>query len=548
MRITLCQLNPVMGDIDGNTRLVVDTLDRGAADKPDLVVFPELFIQGYPPRDLLERPSFVQQGLGALENLCEVSKRYPGVGILIGFAMPNNVPHGNGLSNAAVLIADGGVVFHQNKSLLPTYDVFDETRYFDPARAIDVFTFKGETLGITICEDAWNRPELLPKRLYDIDPVEELARKGATIIVNVSGSPFHAEKEKLRHELMAAHASRHKLPVVFVNQVGGNDELIFDGSSMYVDATGTLRALAPSFEECTLTIDTAKEPPAVEMPSYEPAESIYRALVLGTRDYVRKCGFSRVFVGLSGGIDSAVTACIAADAVGAENVTGLTMPSRYSSEGSVSDSQVLAGNLGIGFEQIAIESMFAAFLDELEPHFEGREPDVTEENIQARVRGVILMAFANKFRGILLSTGNKSEIAVGYCTLYGDMNGGLSVISDVPKTMVYRLAHHINREREIIPDAIITKAPSAELAPGQRDQDTLPPYEVLDEILRMVIEEGRSRDEAVAAGFDAGQVDWVVRAVRINEYKRRQAAPGLKVTPKAFGMGRRFPIAARYAL
>ncbi len=548
MRITLCQLNSVMGDIDGNTRLVVDTLDRVAADRPDLVVFPELFIQGYPPRDLLERPSFVQQGVQALERLCEASKRHPGVGILVGFAMPNEVPHGNGLSNAAVLLADGGVVFHQNKSLLPTYDVFDETRYFDPAREIDVVVFKGETLGITICEDAWNRPELLPKRLYDIDPVEQLARKGATIIINVSGSPFHAMKEKLRHELMAAHASRHGLPVVFVNQVGGNDELIFDGSSMYVDATGTLRALAPAFEEYTLTVDTAGEAPAVEMRSYEPAESIYRALVLGTRDYVRKCGFSRVFVGLSGGIDSAVTACIAADAVGAENVTGLTMPSRYSSDGSVSDSRVLAANLGIGFEQVAIESMFGAFLDALEPHFEGRKPDVTEENIQARVRGTVLMAFANKYRGILLSTGNKSEIAVGYCTLYGDMNGGLSVISDVPKTMVYRLAHSVNREREIIPDAIITKAPSAELAPEQRDQDTLPPYEVLDGILRMIIEEGRSRDETVAAGFDDAWVDWVVRAVRINEYKRRQAAPGLKVTPKAFGMGRRFPIAARYAL
>ncbi|MBD3240311.1 MAG: NAD+ synthase [Chitinivibrionales bacterium] len=548
MRITLCQLNPVMGDIDGNTRMVVDTLDRVATDKPDLVVFPELFVQGYPPRDLLERPSFVQQGLQALERLCEASKGHPGVGILIGFAMPNRVPHGHGLSNAAVLIADGGVVFHQNKSLLPSYDVFDETRYFDPAREIDVFAFKGETLGITICEDAWNRPELLPSRLYDIDPVEQLARKGATIVINVSGSPFHAEKDKLRHELMAAHASKHGLPVVFVNQVGGNDELIFDGSSMYFDKTGTLRALAPSFEACTLTVDTRDEPPALVLPSYEPAESIYRALVLGTRDYVRKCGFSRVFVGLSGGIDSAVTACIAAEAVGPEQVTAITMPSRYSSEGSVSDSRILADNLGITLEKVAIESMFAAFLEALEPHFEGREPDVAEENIQARCRGVVLMAFANKFRGILLSTGNKSEVAVGYCTLYGDMNGGLSVISDVPKTMVYRLARYVNRDREIIPEAIITKPPSAELRPGQRDEDTLPPYEVLDEMLRLIIEEGRSRDEVVEAGFDAAQVDWVVRAVRVNEYKRRQAAPGLKVTPKAFGMGRRFPIAARYAL
>ncbi len=548
MRITLCQLNPTPGDIDGNTRTLLDTLERAAADSADLVVFPELFLQGYPPRDLLERRSFVAAGLRALERVCEESRRYPGMGTLVGTVMPNRVPHGKGLFNSAVLIADGGVVFHQNKSLLPTYDVFDESRYFDPAGDIAVCEFAGEKLGITICEDAWNDAELMPRRLYEEDPVEKLVRKGATLLINVSGSPFHATKERLRYDIMRHHAQHSGLPFVFINQVGGNDELIFDGNSMVLDGEGGLRRHLGAFHEAIVTVDTDAPGPVVALPETSPEAGIYDALVLGTRDYVRKCGFAKVLLGLSGGIDSALTACIAADAVGPANVLGVTMPSRYSSAGSVADSEKLAANLGIEMRRIPIEPVFLPYLESLTPHFGGKPIDSTEENIQARIRGTMLMALSNKSGALLLTTGNKSEMAVGYCTLYGDMNGGLGVISDVPKTMVYRVAKHVNRQREIIPNVCITKPPSAELRPGQKDQDTLPPYEVLDAVLAMLVEEGKGREEVVAAGFEAGTVGWIARAVRVNEYKRRQAATGLRVTPKAFGSGRRFPIAARYEL
>jgi NAD+ synthase (glutamine-hydrolysing) len=548
MRITICQLNPTPGDIDGNTGRMVQTLERASADKADLAVFPEMFVQGYPPRDLLERASFVKQGLAALERLCNESMSYPGLGILTGMAMPHQDGHGKGLSNSAVLIRDGGVVFHQNKTLLPTYDVFDESRYFDAARGTDVYAFKDEVLGITICEDAWNDPALMPRRLYEQDPVEKLAAMGATVLINVSGSPFHATKERLRFELMRRHAQRHHLPFVFVNQVGGNDELLFDGNSMALDADGALRLHLGAFREAVETVDTHAFGPVVELPQTAPEASIYDALVMGTRDYMRKCGFKSALLGLSGGIDSALTACIAADALGPSHVLGVTMPSRYSSEGSADDSATLAKNLGIEFRTIPIEPVFAPFLSSLTPHFEGKQPDSTEENIQARIRGTILMALSNKTGALLLTTGNKSEMAVGYCTLYGDMNGGLAVISDLPKTMVYRVANYVNREREVIPRDTITKPPSAELRPDQKDQDTLPPYEILDGILALLVEESKGRDEVVAAGFDPAVVDWVARAVRINEYKRRQAATGLRVTPKAFGSGRRFPIAARYEL
>jgi NAD+ synthase (glutamine-hydrolysing) len=547
MKIALCQLNSVMGDIAGNTDRIAQTLEQTARDKPDLLVFPELFVQGYPPRDLLEHSWFIRDGLAALDRLCALSRTYPDTGLLVGVALPDHVPNGKGLFNAAVLIANGAIPFHQNKSLLPSYDVFDETRYFDPAPQVATFTFKGEVLGITVCEDAWNAQGMWEKRLYDFDPVAFLAKEGADILINISASPFHRNKEQLRFSLIRDHAKKHGLPFVFVNQTGGNDELLFDGTSAFVGADGRMHELCPAFEEAVRVIDTNAPGAAVAVPSIDQIELVHDALVVGVRDYVRKCGFQSALVGLSGGIDSAVTCALAVEALGPDQVTGVAMPSRYSSEGSVTDAQKLAGNLAIACKTIAIEPVFSELQKLLRPHFEQRQPDITEENMQSRIRGAILMSLSNKFGSLLLATGNKSEMAVGYCTLYGDMNGGLSVISDIPKTMVYELARYINRNREVIPRATISKPPSAELRPDQKDQDTLPDYEILDGILALLVEEGRSTAEAIERGFDASTVKWVAEALRKNEYKRRQAATGLKVTPKAFGSGRRFPIAARYS-
>lgn len=547
MEITFCQLNPLVGDIAGNVERVRAIAEQTAGDAPDLLVFPEMFVQGYPPRDLLEHSWFIKKSVEAVEEIARISRGFPDTGILFGTAMPNAITHGRGLSNAAVLVGNGNILFQQNKSLLPTYDVFDESRYFDPARSVETVAFKGEHLGISICEDAWKHEDLWQRPLYDFDPIAALAEAGATILINISGSPFHVGKQRLRETVLEQHATTHHLPFLFVNQIGANDDLIFDGNSVFLDADGAMRAHAQAFEERVTTVDTAAPSSAAVTPTnYDTIGAVHNALVLGVRDYVRKCGFQRVLVGLSGGIDSAVTVAIAARAVGSENCHGVTMPSRYSSEGSVGHSRELADNLGIRFSTIAIEPMFDSFLQTMQPHFENKPPDITEENMQARIRGNTLMALSNKFKALLLATGNKSELAVGYCTLYGDMNGGLSVISDLPKTMVYQVAEYINREREIIPRTIIDKPPSAELRPGQKDQDTLPPYEALDRILALFIEKGRSGGEIVAEGFDRATVEWVLRAVRVNEYKRRQAATGLKVTPKAFGAGRRFPIAARY--
>ncbi len=546
MRIALCQLNSTMGDIAGNTANIKRTVEAAAADKPDLLVFPELFINGYPSRDLLQHHWFIDNGLKAVDDLCAFSTAYPDTGILTGIAFPESHPGGTGVSNAALLIVDGSVVFRQNKSLLPTYDVFDEIRYFDPAPNTAVFVFKNEKLGITICEDAWNAPDMWDGPRYLLDPVERMAEMGATVLVNISASPYHLGKQKLRYSIVENHAKTHRLPFVFVNLTGGNDELVFDGGSMYFDRNGSLGELLPPFAEDVRVVDTNAPSKALPAPQFDTTASVHDALVLGLRDYVAKCGMKSVIVGLSGGIDSAVTCALAVHALGRENVWGVAMPSRYSSEGSVSDAGTLAQNLGIRFMTIPIEPVFSAFLDSLAPQFEGRGPDVTEENIQARIRGSILMALSNKFGSLVLSTGNKSELAVGYCTLYGDMNGGLSVISDLPKTRVYELARHINAAKEIIPKDSLTKAPSAELRHNQKDQDSLPPYERLDAILSLLIEEGASCDEAVKKGHDRKTVEWVAGAVARNEYKRRQAAPGLRVTPKAFGMGRRFPIAARY--
>ncbi|MGE5586217.1 MAG: NAD+ synthase [Bacillota bacterium] len=563
MRVSIAQLDPTVGDIDGNKRRLLETLANvcaargrtvagaGDGDDVDLVVFPELFLVGYPPRDLLQLQWFIDACEGAVNEICKASVGFPGVGVLFGTPLRSTgARSGKGLQNCAVLVCDGQVVARQAKSLLPTYDVFDEARYFDPAAEVKPVPFKGETLGISICEDAWNDPDLWPgRRMYDFDPIAALVRAGATLIVNISASPFHAGKDALRYRLISNHARRHGVPFVYVNQVGANDEIVFDGRSMAVDAGGRPIAVCPAFVEHVREVDMSGQGVAGPYVPQDTAESVHDALVLGVRDYMRKTGFARAVVGLSGGIDSALTCCLAVRALGRENVLGISMPSPYSSRGSVEDSRRLAENLGIEFKVIPISSIYASYLDALAPHFAGAEPDITEENIQARIRGNILMAFSNKFGHLVLSTGNKSELAVGYCTLYGDMSGGLAVLADVPKTMVYELARYVNRSSgsEVIPRAIIEKAPSAELKPNQTDQDTLPPYEVLDAILHGYIEEGESPEDLVRRGFARETVEWVVRAVRRSEYKRRQAAPGLKVTSRAFGVGRRMPIAARYS-
>ena len=482
-----------------------------------------------------------------MADLAAISRRYPRIALLVGAPRPTGRANGKGLYNAALLIQNGRVLFQQNKSLLPTYDVFDEARYFDGAPTVATVALGDEILGITICEDAWTDPELWLRMPYDRDPVAELAAAGATVLLNISASPFWAGKEETRFRLVSGHAARHRLPFIFVNQVGANDELIFDGRSLAVDSAGRPTAVLPAFIEHVQTVDTAATAPAAVSYAPQPLiESVYEALLLGIRDYVRKTGFRQVVVGLSGGIDSAVVCALAVAALGRANVLGVTMPSRFSSTGSVTDSQQLAANLGIRLLTIPIAEVHEAYLRVLTPFFEGRPPDIAEENIQARIRGNYLMALSNKFGYLVLTTGNKSELAVGYCTLYGDMSGGLAVIADVPKTMVYELARYINRNGECIPAACLTKPPSAELRPHQTDQDTLPPYDILDGILKLYINEGRSKAEIVAAGFDPQTVAWVLRTVDRNEYKRWQAAPGLKVTSKAFGIGRRMPVAARY--
>jgi NAD+ synthase (glutamine-hydrolysing) len=543
----MAQLNPIIGDYAGNIKKIEQALAGCAAAAPDLVVFPELFLCGYPPRDLLERAWFVHQAQDAVSHVLEFSRRYPKTGILVGVPLPTDRLTGKGLYNAALLIEDGKVLLQQNKSLLPTYDVFDESRYFDPAQTISVAPFHGERLGISICEDAWTDPELWLRPPYDSDPIAALAGAGATVLFNISASPFWAGKEEIRYRLLSNHARKHGLPLVFVNQVGANDELVFDGRSLHLDGSGGPCTVFPAFTERVQTIETRQTDCMRSYAAQPVIESVYEALLLGIRDYTRKTGFRQVVLGLSGGIDSALTCALAVAALGPENVVGVTMPAPYSSSGSVEDSRELARNLGIRFLEVPISEVFAAYLHTLTPFFEGRAPDVAEENIQSRIRGNTLMALSNKFGYLVLTTGNKSELAVGYCTLYGDMSGGLAVIADVPKTMVYELARVANRGAAIIPQACLTKPPSAELRPNQTDQDTLPPYDILDAILKLYVDEGRSLAEIVQRGFEHDTVRWVLRAVDRNEYKRWQAAPGLKVTSKAFGMGRRIPVAARYS-
>lgn len=546
MKITICQLNPWVGDIEGNAKRIIGLLDQVRVQKPDLIVFPELFLTGYPPRDLLEKEWFLARCRAAIEDIRMKSREYPETGILFGAPNPTGRERGKGLFNSAVLVHNGHINL-RHKTLLPSYDVFDEVRYFDPADSVEIIDFKGEKLGITICEDAWNHPDLWPKRKpYDFDPVAELARKGARLMINLSASPFEAGKERARLELIKGQAKRHGVPFLYINQIGGNDELIFDGRSFGVDQNGLLAWSLPAFGEDVVTIESSLPGKSAEPPAQDHTESICLALQLGVRDYFRKCGFSKAVVGLSGGIDSAVVAAVAVRALGPDNVLGITMPSPFSSRGSVEDSRQLAANLGIEIREISIAEIYQEYLEVLEPHFQDRGTDTAEENIQARIRGNILMAFSNKFGHLVLTTGNKSELAVGYCTLYGDMSGGLAVISDLPKTEVYRLAGYINREGEIIPRSTMSKPPSAELRPNQTDQDTLPPYEVLDRILQGYLEDGYSGEDLIGQGLDRAIVEWVIRAVRLAEHKRRQAAPGLKVTGKAFGGGRRMPVAARY--
>lgn len=547
MKVAVAQLNPVVGDVEGNLDKAKRTLSRFEG-KADLLIFPELFLVGYPPRDLLKRPSFIRKVQTALDRLVEVSGELSRTGIVIGAPVPTGKDEGAGLYNSAFLICGGEILAVQHKSLLPTYDVFDETRYFDPATGITVTPFRDQVLGISICEDAWNDPALWPTRLYSFDPVEVLAKKGATLLINISASPFHLGKERVRFGLIRRHARKYGVPFVYVNQVGGNDELIFDGSSLCIDGEGNAIKIFPSFEEAVEITDLAVRGSPDLKPTDDDIDSLRKALVLGIRDYATKCSFSKAVVGLSGGIDSAVTCCLAAEALGSSNVLGVSMPSPYTSKESRDLSKGLADNLGIEFEEIEISEIYRSYVESLKGHLclEEGEVDVALENIQARIRGNVLMAISNRFGHLLLSTGNKSEIAVGYCTLYGDMSGGLAAISDVPKTMVYRLAEEINRKGEVIPTEIIRRPPSAELKPDQKDQDTLPPYDLLDSILHQYVEEGLSAGEIAEMGFDPETANWVAGAVKKNEYKRKQVPPGIKVTTKAFGTGRRMPIAARY--
>lgn len=546
MKIALAQLNPKVGDCRANLLQVLRTLDQLKEAVPDLVVFSELFLTGYPPHDLLEKKWFLEEQHRVLAELVETSRAYPGTGIVIGAVVPSTRVPGRGLYNAAMLIHQGRMVFSQAKTLLPTYDVFDEARYFDSAEEIRTVPFKDQVLGLCVCEDAWNEPSLWPRQIYAIDPVTHLADQQATLIINISASPFYAGKDQIRYHLLQNHASRLRRPFIFVNQVGGNDEIVFDGHSLALDREGRPLAVLPGFQEKIVIAETDQIGVPDLFQPQDKVEAVFQALTLGIRDYLHKSGFSQAVVGLSGGIDSAVTVCLAVAALGPENVFGVSMPSRFSSTGSREDARILADNLGIGLKVVPIKPLHDAYLEVLGPHFEGRPADVTEENIQARIRGNILMAFSNKFGHLVLSTGNKSEIAMGYCTLYGDMSGGLAVLSDVPKMMVYDLARYINRDREIIPQASLEKAPSAELRPDQKDEDSLPPYVVLDQILQLYIEEGLSPGEIVDRGFAPDMVTWIIKTVNRNEYKRKQAPPGLKVTTKAFGIGRRMPIVAKH--
>ena len=543
MRIGLAQINTTVGDLPGNRRRILEAYDGLARAGASWVVFPELVVTGYPPRDLLFKRRFVPDNEA---SLAEIAAHVGEVPAVVGFAETNPASEGRSLFNSAAVCHRGRVIAVARKCLLPTYDVFDEDRYFEPANAVTVVELGGRRVGITICEDIWSNPLAQPRRRYPIDPVAQLHQQRVDLHLNLSASPWHNGKSDLREQLITRAATAGGAPLVYCNAVGGNDELIFDGRSLVAGADGRVLAGLPAFREDCRVVDLDAAP--VIDPTHRQPEmkDIHEALVLGLRDYAHKSGFRRALLGLSGGIDSAVTAVIAVDALGADNVTGVSLPSAISSGHSREDARALAENLGIPFHTVSIAEVVASAEQTLGPVFSGRERDIAEENIQARARGLLLMAMSNKFGALLLTTGNKSELAVGYCTLYGDMCGGLAVISDLPKVKVYELAEYLNREREVIPRSSIDKAPSAELRPDQTDQDSLPPYPVLDAILKAYVEEGHGSADIIAQGFDAAVVRDVVRKVDLNEYKRKQAAPGLKLTPLAFGVGRRIPIVQRY--
>ena len=546
MKIALGQINPTVGDFTGNASRIVDFSQRARSAGADLIIFPELSVCGYPARDMVERPAFILRNREMVEHIAE---RTRGIAVICGFVTPAPEATGKSVLNSAALLKNGGIQFLQSKMLLPTYDVFDEQRNFAPARKQEVLKFGERQLALTICEDAWNDQRFWHKRLYNVDPVEELVHGGADLILNISASPFHLGKIKIREQMLAAIAQHHHMPVILVNQVGGNDSVIFDGSSMVLSPQGEIVARARSFAEDLVLFDLeAMRGDMHEQPERREEQAL-AALVLGTRDYVHKCGFQKAVIGLSGGIDSAMVAVIAVEALGKENVTGMGMPSAYSSPGSLDDARQLASNLGIRFEVLPISTLFDDLRRSLKPVFDGRPEDLTEENMQSRIRGNLLMAFANKFNCLVLTTGNKSELAVGYSTLYGDMAGAMSVISDVPKTFVYQLADFVNQRagRDVIPRPTIEKPPSAELRPGQKDTDSLPSYEVLDCILEDYVEDLKTVKQISAERhLDKELVLRVVRMIERSEFKRQQAPLGLKITEKAFGVGRRFPIAAKY--
>lgn len=549
MKIALAQINPTVGDFGGNVRKILEFTQRAVDAGAHLVVFPELAVCGYPPADLLEKPVFIARAEEAMAQIAHAAAHLP-VAILCGYVTP--APHDSGkhVMNSAALVSNGHVEFVQSKRLLPYYDVFDEQRYFAPSKQQNICHFRGQSLAITICEDAWNDKNFWEHRRYNVDPIEDLTRHGATLILNLSASPYWRGKRATREQMLANIAQEHRVPVIMVNQVGGNDSLIFDGTSLAIAPDGSVRARAASFAEDMVCFDTESLTGDIHSQAanseQDKTAGLLDALVLGTRDYVRKCGFSKAVIGLSGGIDSALVAVIAVQALGAENVHCYGMPSEFSSQGSIDDSRALAANLGIGFDVLPIHDLHEQYLKTLAGVFAGRNPDITEENIQSRIRGGLLMAVSNKTGALVLTTGNKSEMSTGYCTLYGDMVGALAVIGDVVKTQVYALCHWINREREVIPRAILEKPPSAELRPDQRDTDSLPPYDQLDPILVAYVERYESAEHIAASQrIPLDMVRSVIRLIERAEYKRQQAAPVLKVTPKAFGLGRRFPIAVK---
>jgi NAD+ synthase (glutamine-hydrolysing) len=543
VKIALGQINPTVGDFSGNAAKIIQFAQEARNAGAALILFPELSVCGYPPRDLVERPSFVARNRESIEKIAGETQR---IAVICGLVTPAHADTGKSVMNSAALLRDGRVEFIQSKMLLPTYDVFDEMRNFAPAKSQQLFDLCGKKIALTICEDAWNDKHFWNRRLYGVDPVEELIRIGGNLVLNISASPFWLGKRELRRDMLATIAKNDNVPVAMVNQVGGNDSLVFDGSSLVIAPDGRVIAQGKSFAEDLVYFDSQSLTGEMHEQIEGEEASAYEALVLGTRDYVRKCGFQRVIVGLSGGVDSALTAAIAVDALSPENVIGVGMPGPYSSQGSIDDARQLAKNLGIRFELLSINEIYEASRKTLSPVFAGLPEDATEENIQSRSRAMVLMSLSNKFGALVLSTGNKSEVAVGYCTLYGDMVGGLAVISDVPKTLVYRLSAYVNSRRPVIPQSTIDTAPSAEVRPDQKDTDSLPPYDVLDAILEDYVEEARSAEQiAVAHDFDLELAKRVIHMVERSEYKRQQAAPGIKISTKAFGYGRRFPIAAK---